>query len=139
MHQDCIIIHLSSNTILCRSHLITSKQPELTTDNRQQPSQIIGSPILNPRHIPGARIKRMVSNNAWADLLETQTLSFIIQAGVDILPTPANLHRWKIQSDPSCKLWKPPMHCQSCPEPLFNCLKTKVRIPGNMTWYYLIL
>ena len=29
-------------------------------------------------------------------------LSFIIRAGVDTLPTPANLHRWKIQSDPSC-------------------------------------
>ena len=47
------------------------------------------------------------TNKTWTRLvtgLPSGQLSFILRAGMDCLPTPLNLKRWKYRSDPSCPL-----------------------------------
>jgi len=36
--------------------------------------------------------------------MEPVRISFLLRSVYDVLPTPANLHRWKLTEDPSCTL-----------------------------------
>jgi len=57
-------------------------------------------------------------------------LSFMIWAGIDCLPTPVNLFRWEIQSDPSCPL----CHTRSCTvHHIHNCCPTALN-QERYTW-----
>ena len=57
-------------------------------------------------------------------------LSFMIRAGIDCLPSPINLSRWKYRCDPSCNL------CQSSPctvHHILNCCPVSLN-QGRYTW-----
>ena len=57
-------------------------------------------------------------------------LSFLIRAGIDCLPTPATLSRWKYQCDTSCRL----CHSSSCTtHHILNCCPVSLN-QGRYTW-----
>ena len=57
-------------------------------------------------------------------------MSFMIRAGIDCLPTPVNLCRWKIQTDPSCPL----CHSRPCTvHHILNCCPTALN-QERYTW-----
>ena len=64
--------------------------------------------------------------------LPSGQLSFLLRAGSDTLPTPLNLSRWKLQTDPQCPL------CNSrCPMTLHILNGCPVTLnQGRYTWRY---
>ena len=59
-------------------------------------------------------------------------MSFLLRAGTDTLPTPLNLRRWRLRTDPSCPLCghkQPTIHhiLSNCPEALQQ---------GRYTWQH---
>ena len=72
-------------------------------------------------------------SNAWSRImfsLPAGQMSFMNRAGIDCLPTPVNLCRWRLQSDPSCPL------CCSRPctvNHILNCCPTALT-QDRYTW-----
>ena len=57
-------------------------------------------------------------------------LSFLLRAGIDCLPTPVTLSRWRYQCDSSCKL----CHYSSCTvHHILNCCPASLN-QGRYTW-----
>ena len=73
------------------------------------------------------------SNQVWKRILQglpAGQLSFLLRAGTDTLPTPLNLRRWRLRTDPSCPLCghkQPTVH-----HILYNCSEALQQ--GRYTW-----
>ena len=62
--------------------------------------------------------------------LPADQLSFLLRAGIDCLPTPVTLSRWRYQCDSSCKL----CHYSSCTvHHILNCCPASLN-QGRYTW-----
>ena len=82
----------SSDTMLINHHLLNAPSVQSVLRTSTPPNQ---APLRRLQHPPVDRI--MFS-------LPVGQMSFFIRAGIDCLPPPVNLCRWKIHCDPSCPL-----------------------------------
>ena len=112
----------SSDTMLINHHLLNAPSVQSVLRTSTPPNQ---APLRRLQHPPVDRI--MFS-------LTIGQMSFLIRAGINCLPPPVNLCRWKIHCDPSCPLcwtWLCTVrHILSCcPQPSVKSATHSAMIP----------